>query len=207
MKVIIPALPISNLGAVANMVKKCGGNPLITSDPRELYNADRIIISGVGSFDSGIISLKEGGWLEALTEIHNDQQIPILGICLGMQLMCINSDEGFLNGLSWFNANVKLIQSADKGFKVPHMGWNTVEVVKNDTLLDNFTTSSRFYFVHSFHVVCNDSTDVVAITNYHLNITAIIRKGLTYGVQFHPEKSHNYGVKLISNFLNLKKYD
>jgi len=208
--VTIPALPISNLGAVANMVRKCGGEAVITTDPQDLAKAQRIILAGVGAFDAGMRALKEGGWLKPLHEIAHKGEVPILGICLGMQLMCRSSDEGRLPGLGWFEADVKRIDSQGQALKVPHMGWNTITVSKPDALLPQPAEEQRFYFVHSYHVVCDDPQDVLATTHYGETITAAISRNRLYGTQFHPEKSHRFGMKVISSFihhpLNLEIY-
>jgi glutamine amidotransferase len=203
-QVIIPDLPIGNLVAVSNMVHKVGGSAVITANPQDLYHARRIIIAGVGSFDAGMRALEEGGWLHPFHDIAKQGQIPILGICLGMQLMCEGSAEGVLPGLGWFNADVKRINPLlDLGFKVPHMGWNTLNICNANDLLSPALEEQRFYFVHSYHVVCNDPANVVATTSYGDKITAAIGRDNLYGVQFHPEKSHRFGMALIRNFLEL----
>jgi glutamine amidotransferase len=167
-QVAIPALPIGNLAAVANMVCKCGGEAVITSNPLDLYRAQRIILAGVGTFDSGMQALEEGGWLAPLHDLALQGQTPILGICLGMQLMCQRSDEGVLPGLGWFKAQVKrILPAAGLGLKVPHMGWNTLNI-------------------------------------RNANLTAAMGRGNLYGTQFHPEKSHRFGMTLMQHFLKLK---
>lgn len=202
--VTIPALPISNLGAVANMVRKCGGDANVINDPMELLNAERIILAGVGAFDAGMKALYDGGWIKPLQIIANDGNIPVLGICLGMQLMCRSSEEGALHGLGWFAADVKkIVIPNDPNFKVPHMGWNTIEVQKQNKLLLETSEERRFYFVHSYHVVCDDSHDVLATTQHGNQIIAAISRHQLYGTQFHPEKSHRFGMEVIKRFLCL----
>jgi len=201
--VVIPALPISNLGAVANMIKKCGGNPIVTNDPQKLFDCERIILAGVGSFDAGVQALHEGDWVESLNKVANGGNTPILGICLGMQLMCRKSEEGTLSGLSWFDADVKRIKSDRSSLKVPHMGWNTIKVKKNNKLLLENNEESRFYFVHTYHVVCDDQNDIIATTQYGDVITAAVSKNKIFGTQFHPEKSHRFGMQLIKSFLKV----
>ena len=200
--VTIPALPISNLGAVANMVRKCGGEPNITSDPNALLSSKRAILAGVGSFDAGMRSLHEGGWIQPLNELAANGNIPVLGICLGMQLMCRKSEEGNLPGLGWFDADVNLITSHDQHLKVPHMGWNTIRILKPDPLLPLSSVGQRFYFVHSYHVVCDNPQDILATSFYGQNLTAAISCNMLFGTQFHPEKSHRFGKEVISNFLD-----
>jgi imidazole glycerol-phosphate synthase subunit HisH len=203
-QVTIPALPICNLAAVGNMVRKCGGEAIITDNPKDLYSAQKIIIAGVGAFDAGMEALNAGGWLNPLNDIAERWPIPILGICLGMQLMCRRSDEGVLPGLGWFNADVKrFIPPEGSGLKVPHMGWNTLNIRNANALLSPTADEQRFYFVHSYHVLCDDAVDVVATTTHGLDLTAAIGRDHLYGTQFHPEKSHRFGMALIQNFLEL----
>lgn len=201
--VTIPDLSIGNLAAVANMVHRIGGEAIITSKPTDLKNAQRIILAGVGAFDTGMRALEEEGWLEPLKKIKNEGQVPILGICLGMQLMCRSSEEGKLPGIGWFNADVKKIIPSNSEIKVPHMGWNTVQVQKSNSLIPDNAEEQRFYFVHSYHAVCTEPQDVLASTFYGCELTAGISKQNIYGMQFHPEKSHRFGLSLIKNFLEI----
>lgn len=203
-QVTIPALPIGNLAAVANMVRKCGGEAVITSNPQDLYRSQRVILAGVGAFDAGMRVLEEGGWLQPLHDLVQHGQTPVLGICLGMQLMCQRSDEGVLPGLGWFDAEVKrIIPPAGLGLKVPHMGWNTLNIRNANALLSPTADEQRFYFVHTYHVVCDATDEVVATTPYGDDLTAAIGRGNLYGMQFHPEKSHRFGMTLMQNFLKL----
>lgn len=203
LSVTIPALPISNLGAVANMVRKCGGHPHITNEPNDLFHANRIILAGVGSFDAGMSSLQEGGWIQPLHQLAKYGNVPILGICLGMQLMCRRSEEGHSPGLGWFDADVKLIESDSQNLKVPHMGWNTIQILKTDDLLHKSFVEQRYYFVHSYHVVCDDPMDVLATAFYGGELTAAISRDRLFGTQFHPEKSHRFGMEVINSFMQL----
>jgi glutamine amidotransferase len=204
-KVIIPSLPIGNQGAVANMVRKCGGEAVITADPEDLARAHRIILAGVGAFDAGVRALEEGNWLKPLHEIAQRGEVPILGICLGMQLMCRQSDEGHLPGMGWFEADVKRIVSPSHSLKVPHMGWNTITLAKPNELISCSPEEQRFYFVHSYHVACDDPRDVMATTTHGIEITAAISRNRLFGTQFHPEKSHRYGMGVISSFIHLPR--
>ena len=202
-QVTIPALPICNTGAVTNMVRKVGGEAVVTTDPVDLHQAQRIILAGVGAFDAGMRALEEGGWLPSLHDIVSAGEVPILGICLGMQLMCRSSEEGQLSGLGWFDAEVKKFKlPADSKLKIPHMGWNTVDINKPNALIDA-GREQRFYFVHSYHVICNDPSDVLATTRHGYDLTAAFSNENIYGVQFHPEKSHRFGMDLIKRFLEL----
>ena len=204
LKVLVPNLGIGNLASVCNMVRKCGGEPQVVSEPEGLEQGRRVILSGVGAFDAGMGVLRRGGWIEPLSNIARESRVPILGICLGMQLMCRRSEEGALPGLGWFDAEVKRISPPEaSSLKVPHMGWNEIHVLNQCTLLPDLVEQQRFYFVHSYHVVCANSEEVVATTSYGGDLTAAIHKNQIYGVQFHPEKSHQFGMALIRRFLSV----
>lgn len=201
--VVVPDLHIGNIASVIKMVRKCGGDAEIISDPSDLPKRGKVILAGVGSFDAGVKALEKHGWAEWLTEIVVRRGTPILGICLGMQLMCRSSEEGELPGLGWFDADVKLIKLQEEtNLKVPHMGWNTIDIKKPNALIDA-EGEQRFYFVHSYHVVCNDPSDVIATTHHGYDWTAAFSNQNIYGVQFHPEKSHRFGMDLIKRFLEL----
>jgi len=132
-----------------------------------------------------------------------EEKTPILGICLGMQLFAQKSEEGILEGLGWIKGEVKKFDFQDDSLKVPHMGWNTIEIKKQDSFLRELPESSRFYFVHSYHFVCKNNDNVLATTNYGYDFPSIIRQGNIFGVQFHPEKSHKFGMQLLKNFAEL----
>lgn len=201
-RVLVPALPIGNLAAIANMVRKAGGEPIVTADPTELLLADRIILAGVGAFDAGMRSLMAGGWLPILHEVANAGRTPILGICLGMQLMCRRSEEGKLSGLGWFAADVKrIVATPYSNLKVPHMGWNALSVKQSAGVFSGAEAEQRFYFVHSYQVVCDNLSDIVATTMYAGEMTAVIGRAKLLGVQFHPEKSHRFGLNLVQRFI------
>ena len=202
--VVIPKLPIGNATAVANMVRKCGGDAIITSNPQDLLEARKVILAGVGAFDAGMQALEQGNWLAPLHKLAREGDVPILGICLGMQLMCTNSEEGKLPGLGWFDATVqKIVPAQGSGLKVPHMGWNTVHLHRLNSLVNVENEGTRYYFVHSYHVVCKNSSDVLLTTEYGEHLTAAIQTEQLFGVQFHPEKSHRFGLALIKNFIIL----
>ncbi len=203
-KVTIPALPIGNAAAVANMVRMCGGEAIITANPQDLLHARRVILAGVGAFDAGMCALERGGWLEYVHKIAQEGEVAILGICLGMQLMCRSSEEGVLPGLGWFDAVVKRIQPPPTlGLKVPHMGWNTIRILNPHATLAKTHDEQRFYFVHSYHVVCDNPSDAVATVSYGGDLIASIARNRLIGVQFHPEKSHRFGTEFMKRFLAL----
>jgi glutamine amidotransferase len=201
--IVIPTLPLGNFASILRVIDKCGGYAELITSPILLRKADKIILAGVGAFDYGMTSINSM-WREELENAVLVRRIPILGICLGMQLMCKSSEEGHLPGLGWIDAKVRRFSwSSNLNLKLPHMGWNTVKIVKSNPLLEIGNDEQRFYFVHSYHVVCNNPRDVLATAHYGYDFTAAINHENIFGVQFHPEKSHRFGIRLISNFLRL----
>lgn len=194
---------LGNIKSIQNIISKVGGASRSIRTPHGLQEASKIVLPGVGNFDAGIKQLNDGGWTDELNEAVIVRKVPVLGICLGMQLMCRSSEEGRLPGLGWIDAEVQLIQRGDNpSLKVPHMGWNTISIKKHNAILNcEPTFESRFYFVHSYHAVCANSSDVIATTNYGRELTVAFNRGNIYGVQFHPEKSHRFGIDLFRNFL------
>lgn len=202
--ILIVNYGLGNLSSVLNMINKVGGEAAIISDPNMLTKANKLIIPGVGAFDHGMSNLNNSGWINALNEAVLGKHVPILGICLGMQLMCKSSEEGKLPGLGWINAEVKRFKlPIDSNLKIPHMGWNTVDIVKPNPLIKAEDGEQRFYFVHTYYAVCNNKEDVLATTHHGDEITAAFSRDNIYGVQFHPEKSHRFGMALINRFVEL----
>lgn len=198
-------LGIGNISSIANIIRKCQGESFVCRDHRDLSKATKIILPGVGSFDYAVNSLSKGGWTVPLHDAVLGEKKKVLGICLGMQLMCLNSEEGKLDGLGWLKARVVRFKfGQEENLKIPHMGWNTVQISKGNDLLVPAAEESRFYFVHSYHVACDEERDVAGTTHYGYNFTSIFSKDNIYGVQFHPEKSHRFGIGLIRNFVALK---
>jgi glutamine amidotransferase len=195
---------VGNVRSIVNMIERVGGVAKLISNPHELIASTKLILPGVGAFDHGIACLRKGDWIDNLNEAVLGRRVPILGICLGMQLMCKSSDEGSASGLGWVDTNVRLIQSSRaSNLKVPHMGWNSVTVVKQNPLIPMDGDQRRFYFVHSYHVVPNDEADILARTHYGFDFVSAFSRGNVYGVQFHPEKSHRFGKELLGNFVRL----
>src|SRR5207247_229845 len=198
--IALPNLSIGNFAAVLRLVQKVGGSARLVESAGDISNARKIILAGVGAFDNGMASLRDGGWIDALNEAVLGRQVPVLGICLGMQLMCKTSEEGRFSGLGWIEGEVKRFDAAgDVHLKVPHMGWNTVTVVKANPLIASDRSEQRFYFVHSYYATCHDAADVLATAHYGRDFTAALSHGNIYGVQFHPEKSHRFGMTLMKN--------
>lgn len=198
--IVIIDYKTGNVGSILNMLKKIGCDAKISEDIATIKNAEKLILPGVGAFDSGMQNLLDAGLIPMIEDKVKNQNVPILGICLGMQLFMNDSEEGKLNGLGWIQGSVKKFQFENSEMKIPHMGWNTIEIKKEDTLLKDLPKETRFYFVHSYHVVCNNEVDILATTNYGYDFDSIIRKENIWGVQFHPEKSHRFGMQLLKNF-------
>lgn len=202
MRVAIPAIQCGNFASVVNIISKAGGTAELIHDPGQLGRFDRVILAGVGAFDFGMSCLEDGGWIEPLGAVARAGRTPILGICLGMQLLCRRSEEGVRPGLGWIEADVRRIAVAPgSGLKVPHMGWNTIQVMRDNPLMPASGEQQRYYFVHSFHAVCDEPGDVIAVTAHGGPLTASIGRGSVLGVQFHPEKSHRFGLALMRRFL------
>ncbi|MBS1514053.1 MAG: imidazole glycerol phosphate synthase subunit HisH [Bacteroidetes bacterium] len=195
---------VGNLNSISNIIKKVGGESEIISDVSLLKQAKKIILPGVGAFDHAMKKLAEHGWTEELTDTVVNRKIPTLGICLGMQMLCKKSEEGVLPGLGWIDAEVKKFNFPEgTNLKVPHMGWNQVHVKKENPLIKNPEEEHRFYFVHSYHVVCKNEADILGTTNYGIEFTSSVSHDNIYGAQFHPEKSHRFGMELLKNFIDI----
>ena len=194
---------MGNIGSMVNMLKKIGFSSNVTSDIKLISSAKKIILPGVGSFDAAMSSINSiKGLKETLTNSVMVNKTPILGVCLGMQLLTMESEEGKLPGLAWIDA--KTIKFSDnKMLKVPHMGWNVVKSNNNTPLTDDGDSELRFYFVHSYYVLVKNQKNSAMKTTYGIEFDSAIQNNNIYGVQFHPEKSHTYGMNLLKNFCNL----
>lgn len=177
----------------------------ISGDPEQVAEADKLILPGVGAFDQGMRNLHERGLTAALNHAVLDRRVPILGICLGVQLFTRRSEEGSQPGLGWMAADTVRFRFKDprSDFKVPHMGWNRVTPAKSDPLIQALPHEPRFYFVHSYHLVCDDPSDVLLWTEHGHQFASAIRHRNIWGTQFHPEKSHKFGLALMRNFIAL----
>jgi len=195
---------MGNVASIQNILKRCNHQSIISNDPKVIEEADKLILPGVGSFDYGISNLEKLGIAEVLKKKVLIDKIPLLGICLGMQLLADSSEEGSLKGLGFIKAQSKKFEfNGQRNLKVPHMGWNYVEAQKNTPLFNNAYEEMRFYFVHSYFVQCENDNDILGTTNYGHTFTSMINKDNIYGFQFHPEKSHKYGMLLLKNFVEL----
>ncbi|WP_426104722.1 imidazole glycerol phosphate synthase subunit HisH [Massilia sp. TSP1-1-2] len=191
-----------NVGSVIRMIEKVGGRAQRVASAAQIDAADKLILPGVGAFDYGMSRLAERGLIEALHRAALERKIPVLGICLGMQLMCKGSEEGELPGLGWLDANATKFEfDAQTRLPVPHMGWNTLAIARPNALLDNALARTRFYFVHSYKVRCNDPDDVIATTEYGAPFVSVFGRDNLFGAQFHPEKSHRFGMAMMAHFL------
>lgn len=198
--VIIIDYGMGNLASIANMLHKIGGECQISGDPAVIMAAEKLILPGVGSFDAGMRNLHERGLVDVLDSKVVQENTPLLGICLGMQLLTRGSEEGSLPGLNWIPADTVRFPSGTS-LKIPHMGWNAIRTCGAARLYREMPVNSRFYFVHSYHVVCDCPDDMSAVTDYGIEVTASFEKGNIFGVQFHPEKSHKFGMQLLKNFV------
>lgn len=201
--IVIIDYGLGNLGSIANMLKKIGVPAAVSGDPAVIEQADKLILPGVGAFDQGMHNLAERGLLPLLNARVQQDRIPVLGVCLGMQLLTRRSEEGqAVAGLGWLEAETVRFrfENAAGSLKIPHMGWNTLSVCQPHPLLTGLETENRFYFVHSYHVVCARPETVVAQTHYGFDFAAVVAQANVLGVQFHPEKSHRFGMALYKNF-------
>lgn len=193
---------MGNLGSVANMIKRIGHQSEITSDISSILSAKKIILPGVGNFDKAMQNIKSLGLYDIIKEKAINKKTPFLGICLGMQLLCRKSEEGDNPGLGLIDAEVKRFSfNEGQKQKIPHMGWNMVKLHKENLLFLNMYEYPRFYFVHSYHVVCNELNDVLTTTHYGYDFHSSFAHSNIIGVQFHPEKSHKFGILLLKNFV------
>jgi imidazole glycerol-phosphate synthase subunit HisH len=191
---------VGNLASLANMFDYLDIDVKVVSDVDALLRSDKVLLPGVGSFDSAMRAiLVRGGLAETLEELAFKRKVPILGVCLGMQLLMNGSEEGLLPGLGWISGTCKRIP-ASREVRVPHMGWNRVHKVANSPLLPKEMSEDRFYFVHSFYVELENAAYSLGKTEYAVNFDSIVQKDNLFGVQFHPEKSHRFGMKILSNF-------
>lgn len=191
-----------NLGSIINMLKRLGSEAVISSEVEVIKKASKLILPGVGSFDYGMQQLIDSGLIGVLNKKVLEDRTPILGVCLGVQLMTNGSEEGNLEGLKWFDAKtVKFSFEKDSKLKIPHMGWNDTFVAKKSKLFDEIEDEYRFYYVHSYHLKPNNESDILTVAKYGYEFVSGLERENIYGVQFHPEKSHKFGMRVFKNFI------
>lgn len=201
-RVVIVDYKMGNVGSILNMLKYIGISALVSSDPAEIDGADQLVLPGVGAFDAGMDAIRAMGLIKVLEKKAMHDRIPILGICLGMQLITRRSEEGTQQGLAWVQADTVRFRSPlnEDVLRIPHVGWNSFRPLRPDRLFSGMESGGRAYFVHSFHVRCDSEADVIATTHYGDDFPSIIRNDNVVGMQFHAEKSHKYGMQLFRNF-------
>lgn len=193
---------VNNVGSVLNMLRRLEIDASIARDAEGLERASAIVLPGIGAFDAGVANLRASGLFDAIRE-RVASGVPILGICLGMQLLTRGSEEGTSEGLGLVPAVTRKFAFSGEGrrLKIPHMGWNETQCVDRDLFAGFEGAPPRFYYVHSYHVVCDAADDVAARCTYGLDFTAAVRRGQVFGTQFHPEKSHRFGMRVLANFV------
>ena len=193
---------VANLGSMLNMLRRLGTQAELASTPEDLARAEKIILPGVGAFDHGMSALRERGLVEPLRKKALEDKVPLLGVCLGMQLLGKGSEEGRLMGMGLLDAYCRRFRfPPESRERVPHMGWSRLSSRSRDNrLLHGLDEQARFYFVHSYHLVCNDDAAVLACAHYGMEFVAVVQAGNVCGAQFHPEKSHRFGMALLRNF-------
>lgn len=200
--IVIVDYGVGNLASIRNMFKKIGAVAEISSDPGVIRAATRLILPGVGAFDTCAQKLADSGLLPVLNDQVLTQKKPVLGVCVGMQLLFEGSEEGVLPGLSWVSGRVVKFQPEQlpAGFKIPHMGWTDVQLKKPSRLFEPMHEEPRFYFVHSYYAAVTRPEDILVEADYGIRFTAAVEQENIMGVQFHPEKSHKFGMQLLANF-------
>lgn len=205
--IVIVDYGVGNLGSIINMLKKAGTRAIASSEPDVLQQAEKLILPGIGAFDAGMNKLNEHGLVPLLNYLALEKKVPFLGLCLGLQLMTKRSEEGQARGLGWLDAEtVRFKFNAEQAhLKVPHMGWNTINIQREHQIFTGLEPDARFYFVHSFFVKSNNPNEVLAKTDYGGEFDSILGKDNILGAQFHPEKSHKFGLHLLKNFAEVVK--
>jgi glutamine amidotransferase len=200
--IVIVDYGVGNLASIVNMFRRIGAQARVSSDPEQIEAADKLILPGVGAFDHAMRRLREGPLLPILTKRVLDERVPILGLCLGAQLITQASEEGTERGLGWVDAETVRFDKSkvDAKLSIPHMGWSDLKRVQTHPLLETDEPEPRFYFAHSYHLRCHDESLVIGTAVHGYEFPAAIARDNVMGVQFHPEKSHVFGMRLLRNF-------
>jgi glutamine amidotransferase len=203
--IVIVDYGAGNVASIKNMLRKAGFDSRVSADPDEILDASKLILPGVGHYDHGMRGLRTRGLVGPLDASIRNKRTPILGICLGVQLFMRESEEGTEPGLGWIEGSVRRFRqdTLPANLKIPHMGWNQLELSKPSLLTTGIDPLSRFYFVHSFHLVCDHEEDVLVRASHGSPFVAGVERANIYGVQFHPEKSHRFGLELLRRFAEL----
>lgn len=196
---------VGNIKAFVNIYKKLSIAIKVAQKPEDLVGATKLILPGVGHFDYAMKNFSDSGMMEITNQLVLESKIPILGICVGMQILGKSSEEGVLPGLGWIDAKIRKIDSTllKQSTRLPHMGWNDVVVSNKNRLFTNLEESARFYFLHSYYFDPANKEDTIALSEYGKEFACAVNHENIYGVQFHPEKSHHYGISLLNNFANI----
>lgn len=195
---------LGNIRAFLNVYRRLNIDAKTATNRQELEGASKVILPGVGSFDHAMEQLQGSGMRETLDDLVLNRRVPILGVCVGMQMLARSSEEGTASGLGWIAGTVRRLSAltAEK-LPLPHMGWNDVRVVSSDRLFDQLGSSARFYFLHSYYFHCDRVDDAAALSSYGQEFACAVHSENIYGVQFHPEKSHRWGTRVLQNFAGL----
>ncbi|MDZ7921994.1 imidazole glycerol phosphate synthase subunit HisH [Rhodoferax sp.] len=201
--IVIVDYGVGNLASVGNMLRKAGGDVTVSRDTGEILAADKLLLPGVGHFDHGMKMLNASGLREALDRFALELRRPVLGICLGAQILGRSSEEGEAPGLGWIDMTCHRFE-AMPGIRVPHMGWNQIVPKRPSPLLDQMAEDARFYFVHSYRMICAQSEDVLATATHGVEFVCAVQRANIMGTQFHPEKSLRHGLALMRSFVELQ---
>lgn len=196
---------LGNIRAFINVFERLSIKTKIARNPDDLKDASKLILPGVGAFDYAMLQLNSSGMRDELETQVQKNKVPVMGICIGMQMLAKSSDEGKLSGLGWIDGEVKLFDTSTIPYKtrLPHMGWNSIKPINGNALMSNFNDESRFYFLHSYYFVAYHSGDIISTTDYGNTFASAVNKENIFGIQFHPEKSHSNGIQLLNNFAKI----
>tara|TARA_Y100001935_G_C17161116_1_gene435355 strand:+ start:200 stop:814 length:615 start_codon:yes stop_codon:yes gene_type:complete len=194
-----------NVNSIKKAFYRLGIDSQISSNKKVIQKSQKLILPGVGHFNKGMQNLRKSGFYQELNHLVLNDKIPVLGICLGMQLMTMNSEEGNVEGLGWIDANVKSFDFLDNKnkLKIPHIGWNNLKIRKKNNLYYDINESDMFYFVHSYYTSLKNREDSISITRYGIDFVSSFQKENIFGVQYHPEKSHDQGLQILKNFASI----